>query len=167
MKDIKGYEGIYFACPTGKIFAIKSNKLPNGGYLKPWLIGRGYEMVMLYSKKTPKKFLVHRLIASTFISNPNCFKEVNHINGDKLDNRPENLEWVSSSDNKSHAWNNGLYTHMGSNHYLAKLNESKVRKIRSLAKTGKFTNVAIAKMFNVSAATIGLIIMGKIWKHIL
>lgn len=56
--------------------------------------------------KNPR--LVHRLVAETFIPNPNNKKEVNHINGDKFDNIPENLEWVTPSENINHAVNTGL-----------------------------------------------------------
>ena len=52
--------------------------------------------------------LVHRLVAETWLDNPNHYREVNHINGDKDDNRVENLEWATRSQNIRHAWRTGL-----------------------------------------------------------
>ena len=52
--------------------------------------------------------LVHRMVAETWIDNPNHYRDVNHINGDKDDNRDENLEWVTQSQNMRHAWRTGL-----------------------------------------------------------
>ena len=56
----------------------------------------------------PSTQLVHRMVAETWIPNPNHRKEVNHINGDKTDNRVENLEWVTHSENMRHAFRSGL-----------------------------------------------------------
>ena len=71
--------------------------------LKPQAFGAtGYKQVSLKIKETNKfqKRYIHRLVAQTFIDNPENKREVNHINGDKLDNRLSNLEWVTSSENQ-------------------------------------------------------------------
>lgn len=165
MKPIPNYEGKYLCCPTGRVWTTGSNKLPKGGYLKPWLIGAGYEMVMLYKDKIPKKFLVHRLIATIYIPNPNNLPEVNHKDGNRRNNRPENLEWVTSKQNKAHAWKSGLYNHRGTDHYLAKLDNEKVTRIRKMHEQG-YNYPYIAKLIGVSKTTIGLVIRGVIWKHV-
>jgi hypothetical protein len=77
--------------------------------LKGFINKKGYRQVTLYNiNKKPKTMRVHRLVAEAFIQNKNNLPQVNHINGNKLDNRVENLEWCNDIDNKHHAINNGL-----------------------------------------------------------
>ena len=68
----------------------------------------GYKRITLYLNKERKRFLLHRLIAELFIDNPNNYPVVNHINGNKLDNRIENLEWITYKENTKHALENNL-----------------------------------------------------------
>ena len=172
MKDIKGFEGLYAITKDGKVWAypklsyFNAGRWKEGRFLKFFLIGNGYQVVCLYKNKKQKKLLVHRLIALTYIPNPLNLKEINHINGNKLDNRVDNLEWTTSKQNKEHAWKNGLYTHKGSNHYLAKLDERKIRKIRKLYKQG-INGMKIAKLFNVSFGVIYGILRGEDWSHVI
>lgn len=171
MKDIKGYEGLYAITPSGKIWAYPSlRQFKEGTFLKPWLIGNGYEQVKLFNKKMIKKFthfLVHRLVAQAFIPNPNLLKYVNHKNGNRRDNRADNLEWVTAKQNNQHAWNTGLYTHNGTSHYLAKLDDTKVKNIRKLLQKMNFTQKQIAKRYKVSLTVISYIKLGKTWKHVI
>ena len=67
---------------------------------------RGYQIVGAGYRGYPQ--YVHRMVAETWLDNPNNYEEVNHINGDKTDNRVENLEWVTHSQNVSHAYRTGL-----------------------------------------------------------
>lgn len=71
---------------------------------------RGYKRVVLTKNGKPKGMLVHRLIAKAFIPNPENKPEINHINGIPSDNRIENLEWVTPSENQIHAYKIGLST---------------------------------------------------------
>ena len=70
--------------------------------LKPYKGSSGYEHIILYKEKSKKTFDLHRLVASSFIPNPENKKEVNHKNGIKTDNRVKNLEWVTRSENLIH-----------------------------------------------------------------
>lgn len=79
-----------------------------GKYLKPYSNGRGYMMVRLVNNDGKKPFKIHRLIALQFIPNIDNKKFVNHKNGIKNDNRIENLEWVTHSENIKHAYLNNL-----------------------------------------------------------
>ena len=57
-----------------------------------------------------KRYTIHRLVAEAYCDKPEGCEQVNHINGDKRDNRAENLEWVTASENHKHAWATGLHT---------------------------------------------------------
>lgn len=112
-KDIKGYEGLYKISNLGK---IKSLSRPRNKYqfieehiLKTRLTHRGYELVSLSKDGKLKSFYVHRLVAQTFIENPEKKSCVNHINGIKIDNQVNNLEWCSYSENMNHAYGTGLH----------------------------------------------------------
>ena len=91
----------YYLTEDGRIYSTKSNK-----YLKSSDNGRGY----LYVNINRKTQLIHRLVCETFVPNPHNLAEVNHKDGDKLNNNVSNLEWSSHRDNVMHAVNMGLIT---------------------------------------------------------
>lgn len=80
----------------------------NKQYIKPYINNKGYLCVNLYKNSKVHKFQVHRLIAMYFIHNPSNLPEVNHIDGDKLNNAIPNLEWCTREHNMKHAWDTGL-----------------------------------------------------------
>lgn len=95
-KDIPGYETLYQASNLGRVRSLK-RKAPRILKLTPK--GDGYLRVNLYSKEGKlKNWLVNRIIALTFIPNPENKPTVDHINMDKHDNRIENLRWATNSE---------------------------------------------------------------------
>jgi hypothetical protein len=95
----------YYITKSGKIFSNYSGYFKK---IKTAISNSGYELVHVTINGLCLNRTVHRLVAQTFINNPNNKTEVNHINGIKTDNRVENLEWVTSSENKKHAFIIGL-----------------------------------------------------------
>lgn len=115
-KDIAGYEGHYKAGSLGNIMSLE-RQITNSRYgkgkikqrlLKGQLKKSGYIEVQLRLDAVMEKFKAHRLIANAFISNPLNKPVVNHKNGIKSDNRVENLEWCTHSENGKHAFKIGL-----------------------------------------------------------
>ena len=105
-KTVKGFD-MYQVSTEGKVISHYGEK-PK--YLKPAVDAIGYNHVRLYKEDGAKLFKLHRLVAEHFLENPKKLRTINHKNGDKTDNRVENLEWLSHSDNVKHAWKIGLNT---------------------------------------------------------
>ena len=99
--EIKEYNG-YFVASNGKIF----NK--RGRELKPASNLKGYKFVSFSHKGKTKNEMLHRVLAKCFIPNPNNYPQINHKDGNKSNNKLDNLEWCTPSQNVQHAWDNGL-----------------------------------------------------------
>ena len=121
---------------------------------------KGY-LVVRYNSRS---LYIHRLIAETFIPNPENKPEVNHKNGDRADNRVENLEWATHKENIQHAVDTGLQNTKGEAHSQSKLTEAQVREIRQNAQG--LTQRALAAKYGVSKYPIQRILAGKSWKHV-
>jgi hypothetical protein len=111
-KDIPGYKGAYQASSFGNIKSLSritycaNRELPiKERILRPYKMKSGYLAISLRSCLKTRTFLIHRLIAITFIPNPENKPEVNHKNGVKSDNRVIELEWVTPKENGQHAKN--------------------------------------------------------------
>lgn len=104
VKPIPGYNN-YYATDYGEIISFIEKTRPKvaGIFLKKF-IRNNYHCVNLWINGIMHKVDVHRLIALTFIPNPNNYKYVHHQHGIKLDNRASKLEWIKQSDNISHSW---------------------------------------------------------------
>ena len=114
-KDIKGYEGLYQVSNLGRVKSLerKSTKGKGNYYrkerikkirpFKPVKTNKLYALVTLSKDSVLKRKTVHRLVAEAFIPNPEHKEYVNHKNDNGLDNRVENLEWVSNSENQLHS----------------------------------------------------------------
>lgn len=108
---------------------------------------------------------LHRLVAMAFIPNPQNLPSVDHIDFNKQNNRAENLQWISNEENalKTYRAGRGVFVR-GSKHGVSKLKESDVVQIRLMGATHKRSE--LAKMFMVSANTIGGILTNRIWTHV-
>ena len=135
-----------------------------GRCLKPGYNRRGYVKVSLTDCTKRTTYLVHRLVAAAFIGPANGL-EVNHINGIKADNRPENLEYCTRQENIDHAIRLGRFsgrTYKGTKVHCAKLTEDAVRDIRSSSDT----IVSLSNRFGVSKRAIRSVRNRETWAHV-
>jgi predicted transcriptional regulator len=106
---------------------------------------------------------VHRLVADTFIPNPENKPFINHKNGIKYDNHVDNLEWVTNEENIRHARQSGLFKcKKGLETPTSKLNLEKAKEIRALREKGMST-IELASLYGTSRATISKVVNNKIW----
>ena len=106
-RDIRGYEGLYQVSNLGRVRSLRDNHGKcREKILKACNYSHGYKYVNLYSEGVLKKFLIHRLVAETFIDNPNNYSQVNHRDENKSNNKLENLEWCTVKYNSNYGTRN-------------------------------------------------------------
>ena len=128
-----------------------------------------YIRVNLYKNGKNNYFQLHRLVAEAFIPNPENKPFINHINGIKTDNRVENLEWCTKSENAIHAFKTGLEKpKIGEENPCSKLTERDVIYIREnyVRNSRVFGTNALAKKFGVSNTAIKHCLYGETWKNV-
>lgn len=165
-KDIKieNFEGVYQINTVGNIKSLtKKDKSKNPIIMKSFIRG-GYFSILLMKETKRKLFYIHRLIALTFINNPENKKYVNHIDGNKLNNKLENLEWCTASENIQHSLKNRLrIPQSGENHYKTSLTKTDIENIRNSYIRRIVTHKLLAKKYNVSESCIYGILNYKTW----
>ena len=161
-KTIRGYSE-YQISNYGNVKSFIQNK---ERILKPNDNGNGYLSVFLtlYNKK--HKFYIHRLVGISFIPNPENKPEVNHIDGYKLNNCVDNLEWCTVSENHKHAFKIGLQCLYGENHTQSKLTENDVLTIHGLCLSG-MKQKEIGIIYNIPASHVYNIVNGIRWNHLI
>jgi DNA-binding transcriptional regulator YiaG len=125
----------------------------------------GYRRACIWNGEKHVFVMIHRLVAIMFLGFQDG-KEINHKDGNKENNRLENLEWVTRSGNSQHAYANNLRTAhpvLGEKHYAAKLTEDQVREIRK----STLSQTKLAKQYNISSSVIQKIKERKSWKHVI
>lgn len=141
-RDIKGYEGLYQVSNLGRI-KNRHNKI-----LKPRIYDKKYLYVILYNKRNYKNYRVHRLVAQAFINNPSHLPEVNHKDGNKLNNSVTNLEWCSHLENIKHS--------------LSVLGKTKNKAVKCIETNQSFNSIKEAsEYFNVDSSSLSKHLLGK------
>lgn len=106
-KDIPNYEGLYQISDLGRIKSLHWGKEK---ILKQTIRSKNYPyyFIGLLKDKKRKYYAIHRLVAKVFVANPNKYTQVDHIDGNKLNNKANNLDWVTPKENTQRAWKMGL-----------------------------------------------------------
>jgi hypothetical protein len=164
INDFNGYEISNFGNVRGKDrFSGKRSSIVKGKELKQIVNKRGYPETRFRKNGTHFR-VIHRLVAKAFIPNPDNKSQVNHIDGNKLNNRVDNLEWVSNSENQKHAYSLGLQpSRAGENNNKAKITDKDVTLLKELYNSGKSV-VEISKLTDISISSARQIIYGRTWK---
>lgn len=162
-KDVPGYEGLYKASNFGKVFSYRTNReighISNIGYYRCTLSG--------------KEYFVHRIIASCFLMSQYGKSEINHIDGNKLNNHVTNLEWCNRAENVRHAIRTGLSKPSGKSGVLYPERRNKkqygAKEIVQVSRDGvdlrKYPSIAEAERSGFSASQISAVCLGKTKFH--
>ncbi len=175
IEDFPSYEVSNY----GEIRNKKTNRI-----LKAWSTERGYPRVDLCKDGNKKPYRIHRLVAKHFVPNPQNKTYVNHKDGNKKNNKANNLEWCTAKENTAHAIKNGLlkpinfyqkgenhpmkpinFYQKGENHPNAKLSNKDVVAIKKAIKSG-IDSSEIYKNFDITKSQLCDIKHGRKWNHI-
>lgn len=143
----------------GQVLNIKRNKILKIDKSN----GRGYCNITLYKNGKAYRKVIHRLVAETFIPNPENKPQVNHIDGNKHNNCKENLEWVTQSENMIHAFKTGLEIHGMKNKKHSLESKEKMRKKIICIETGEIYNglIQAEELLNISSKQISKCLRNK------
>ena len=133
---------------TGRILKVQPN-------------GKGYLRFSLLVGEKRKYFFVHRIVAEMYVPNPEGKPQVNHIDGNKRNNRADNLEWVTNYENRQHALQNGFHL-TGEKCSWSKLKQEDVDYVRMHPEE---RIMDLAKKYGVSRSAISSIRCGRAWKY--
>lgn len=148
----------------GKYKNTEFNRIFRGRLLKPNIV-QGYAQVTLTLDGNPYYYKVHRLVLLAFVGERPAYPRhaCNHIDGNKLNNRLDNLEWVTYQANMDHAVETGLLDIKGEKNPSSVLTNAQVDEIRSHLSQRSLSYDQIAGLYGVSKAVIACINQGRSW----
>lgn len=166
MKDIKNYEDKYCINQSGQVFSKNFRRTGKLHELSQSKQSNTYLMQTLSAFGLSRTFHVHKLVAETFLPNPNGYKHIIHLDGNTHNNNVSNLQWVEEQDYLEHCYATGLKTRPKAAKDVCfgrKLTKDDVVDIRSLSAKG-VANIQLASEYGVSKDTIYKILKGITWK---
>lgn len=163
-RAIPGYEGRYCVSDLGNVMSMDFLGTGLPGLMKGTENHSGYLTLELSLRGKKKRFHIPRLVMLAFIGPRPPNAQINHIDGDKKNNKLSNLEYCSRSENIRHAYSIGLMQ-VGEDHSKAKLTSTAVIEIRRLHAGGSSAN-ALGRQFGITGATVRQIVSGRTWRHV-
>lgn len=173
-KPVKNYESYYEVSNLGRVRGLCRDITNNFGTFKSKdTFLKGYKSVNGYTKYTlsingkQKTLLGHRMVAEAFLENYDNKPIVNHKNGIKSDNRLDNLEWATGSENMKHAIDTGLIPiRKGEDIYFAKITNYQASLIKGMYHHDNLSVTEISKCTGINRRSIADLIAERTWKHI-
>jgi len=157
-RNVKGSFGCYKISNLGNVYSCRGGVNNTKRQRRPWITTGGYLCtdIIIHERRHTSK--VHRLVAEAFLPNPEKYRVVNHKDGNKQNNRVDNLEWCDHSHNNQHAWDTGLRLKtLGENHPQSKLTQEQADEIRSLKKSG-VKRKQLCELYSVSISVIDKVV---------
>lgn len=148
MIQIKDYPN-YYVTEDGFIYSAKRNIILKGGLDKD-----GYILVTLQHGMLRRTAKVHREVANAYVPNPDLLPVVNHLDGNKQNNHPSNLEWTTVSGNTKHAYELGALSQKGEDNNACKYPDAIVNMCIRLHFDGGISMPRLSKMVGIKYATI-------------
>lgn len=169
-KKVVGFEDYYLVSSLGRIYSnLRMPKISGVGHrslggkiMNAEVAHNGYLRVRLQANGISKKEAVHRVVMASFVGPIGDFQTVNHINGIKTDNRLENLEYLTMSENNAHAFRIGLRSNNEPRPYNGLTDDQAVELLKLRSEGVKFAD--LAQLFNVSITTVSRITQDKGYK---
>lgn len=165
IKDVEDFEGRFMITDFGRLFSI--NGRWKGAKLMQPNIGKkeGYYITSLRMKPKRKTVRIHQLVGLHFVDNPDNKPQLNHEDGNKLNNHYSNLKWCTGAENIEHAVRTGLLDMKGEKHHHAKLKDDDIQLIFKM-RHQRMLMKDIAARFDVSRRTIGDVLNRRLWTHV-
>ena len=164
IKYVEDFEGRFMITDFGRLFSI-NGRCKGIKELHP-AIGEGrYYATNLRIHPRNRTVRIHQLVGEHFVDNPDNKPQLNHIDGNKLNNHYLNLEWVTSKENIQHAVRTGLMNFKGENHHNSKYTEKQVIHVHVLRKKG-LSHQSISNITGIGRRYIGDLLNGTTWPHI-
>lgn len=165
-RPIPGTGGRFSASTFGRIRRnVTLHRRPAGTIVAGHVNEDGYLRMRPYPRPDRRIIAFHRLIAETFLGPCPDGHEVNHIDGNRRNNAPANLEYVTHLENIAHAWREPREVSRGETHCTAKLTEADVREIRRRCAAGEYQYV-VAADYGVTQSAVGRAVLRKTWAHV-
>lgn len=162
--SIIGFDGFYQISNYGRVKSLRFNK---ERIIKSFIGTGGYLHTQIKNNCVMHNLSIHRLVAKHFISNPDSKPDVNHIDGNKLNNRIENLEWCTKSENIRHSFKIGTHPRkIGTSNSNVKITESQVLEIRKLYDGKGISMRELANKYGLGKSSIYRIVNNISWSHI-
>lgn len=163
---VTNYEGLYEVSNFGRIKSLPRKGSPRTTIMQTCLDSNGYEQTAITKNKKSTSFKIHKLVAIAFIEKTLTGYEINHKDGNRLNNNASNLEWCTRSENVKHSYDFGIKCHKGDRQGTRKLCSDQVREITAKYKPRIYTRTMLAKEYGVTISCIKQVLNKKNWASI-